>query len=115
MVKIATWQNVMVDTDLMEPGKFYLIHVNKDNATAVVEVSSGSTKKQEFTDTRYIEVDYSASIPPDVEIYETIYDEGGVLKCNLTEMKRSIREEGDNKKIILESNKNITGFLIIRS
>ena len=114
---MANWITLQVDIENLTPGKFHKLYVDINGGTLLWKEypSYSQPKKQEFTDTRYIKVDYSASIPLDVEINETIYDEGGVLKCNLTEMKKSIREEGDNKKIILESNKNITGFLIIRS
>lgn len=33
---MANWENVMVDTDQMESGKFYKIYTDKDNATLLV-------------------------------------------------------------------------------
>lgn len=108
-IRMATF-----DDSTMEPGKFYLLHVNLDNANALVEVNNDDPRKIPFVDARYIEVDYSTSIPPSLDIYETIYDEGGVLKCDLIQLKQSIREEGTNRKIILESNRPITGFIVER-
>lgn len=36
---MPNWENVMVDTDQMEPGKFYYIYTNKDNATLIIDKS----------------------------------------------------------------------------
>lgn len=37
---MANWENVMVDTDQMEPGKFYKLYTDKDNVTLLISKDS---------------------------------------------------------------------------
>lgn len=109
-IQMATY-----DDSQMESGKFYSLHLTKEGHNALVEIaSSNDTYKITFEDSRYLEIPYSTQYPPRIEVYETIFDQGGVSKCNLITVAQSIREEGLNKMVILESSKAITGFVIIR-
>ena len=109
-MQIATY-----DQDLMESGKFYLLHLTKEGAHALVETKLvAPDTKMFFNNSRYLEIGYITEIPPQIEVYETIHDEGGVLKCNLIVISQSIREQGNAKMVSLESSQNFTGFAIVR-
>lgn len=34
---MADWQNIMVDLEQMEPGKFYYVYTNSDNSTLIID------------------------------------------------------------------------------
>lgn len=102
---MANWETVMVDTDQMEPGKFYEIQTNKDNATALIPVENKELKI-DFINSRYLEIQ-SAVNNPIIQIYEMLAE--GVYKQTDADIKVK-----PGTKIIVEMNKPITGYLIIK-
>lgn len=110
-MQIATY-----DQDLMEQGKFYLLHLTREGQHALVETKfTVPDTKMFFNNSRYMEIGYTTEIPPSIEVYETVHDQGGVLKCNLMVIGQSIREQGNEKMLILESSQPFTGFAIVRN
>lgn len=110
-IQMATY-----DDSSMESGKFYLLHLTKEGAHALVESKFiVPDTKMFFSNSRYMEIGYTTEIPPSIEVYETVHDQGGVLKCNLITISQSIREFGNEKMLILESSKPFTGFAIVRN
>lgn len=60
---MANWETVMVDTDQMEPGKFYEMQTNKDNATALIPVEASQEKTVSFAITN---LELTADTPQNV-------------------------------------------------
>lgn len=108
-------QMATYDDSSMESGKFYLLHLTKEGAHALVETKLvAPDTKMFFNNSKYLEIGYITDIPPQIEVYEEVYNEGGVLKCNLVTISQSIREQGDSKMVILESSQAFNGFAIVR-
>lgn len=105
-IRIATY-----DADTMQPGKFYIMQVNKDNATALVEVPTSG--KFNIVNSKYIEIKYTNEIPL-IQVWEEVYNEGGVLKCNVIDCFISLREDINGKFVSCELNRSVNGFVILK-
>lgn len=103
---MANWETVMVDTDQMEPGKFYEIQTNKDNATVLIPVEASQEKTVSFANARYLEID-SVKQSPLVQVYEMLAE--GIYKQAEADIKVK-----PGTKIIVEMNKPMTGYIIIK-
>lgn len=106
-------QFVTYDDSYLEAGKFYEVRVNKDNANAVVEVTDEPRRKVDFHNSRYIEVDYYSSVPPQIQVFEIIHNDNGVLKYDMVFADISGREDSTRKFISIQLSKAITGFITI--
>lgn len=103
---MANWVTVMVDTDQMEPGKFYEMQTNKDNATVLIPVEASQEQKFGFENARYLEID-SVKQSPIVQVYEMLAE--GIYKQAEADIKVK-----PGTKIIIEMNKPMTGYVIIK-
>lgn len=103
---MANWVTVMVDTDQMEPGKFYEMQTNKDNATVLIPVEASQEQNISFANSRYLEID-SVKQSPLVQVYEMLAD--GIYKQAEADIKVK-----PGTKIIIEMNKPMTGYVIIK-
>lgn len=103
---MANWQTVMVDTDQMEPGKFYEMQTNKDNATVLIPVEASQQKTVNFANARYLEIE-STNQSPLVQVYEMLAE--GIYKQAEADIKVK-----PGTKIIIEMNKPMTGYVIIK-
>lgn len=103
---MANWVTVMVDTDQMEPGKFYEMQTNKDNATVLIPVEASQEQNIIFENARYLEID-SVKQSPIVQVYEMLAT--GVYKQADADIKVK-----PGTKIIVEMNKPMTGYVIIK-
>lgn len=59
---MANWENVMVDTDQMETGKFYKIYTNKDNATLLISKETDDKQCEDLEVVKQITLDNQARI-----------------------------------------------------
>lgn len=104
-----TQQIVTFDDETIEPGKFYAIFVNKDNAPLLLEIDHVTGLKHEFSNTRYLEFETNIS-NPSVQVFEKISD--NVFKKIECDIK--VKNLESTRIIMVEMNKPMTGYVIIK-
>lgn len=102
-IQFATYND-----EMMEAGKFYLLHVNKDNASALVEVSNRDTVI-EFESVRHLDITYPTQHIPYVQVWEKI---GESTFKNITQ-NVSINTNTISRTLSIESERDITGFIVL--
>lgn len=109
-IQFATYND-----ELMEAGKFYLLHVNKDNASALVEVKQNIDLKIPIKGIRYIEILIPENHNPYVAVWEAYHEgEYNIYKDISSSVSIVFRHDGENSKIIIESSNLISGFITIK-
>jgi hypothetical protein len=101
------FEYVMIDTDQMEEGKFYLIYTNKDNAPALIPVENRDGLKFDFQNKRYLDIETTISHPT-VQVFEEI--EGNVPFYRLVNASVGIK----GNTVVIELSKATNGYVVIK-
>ena len=98
--------------EALEENSKYLLLVEKEKGTTTIKLDSILGSKLDFVDMKYMEIPYT-TIPPIIQVWKNLKN-NGIIKANLVELLTSLREDGANKYVMLESSSPITGFIVIK-